>query len=97
LNSDPDRFPPRDAPDPTKAKGRWSTSSVWEVLHNPKYTGYQVWNRRRRKGDNRFNPESEWVWSEAPSHPAIVGVEEWRAVRARAAANERAGLCLRPR
>ena len=89
LNSDPERFPPRDAPDPTKASGHWSTSSVWEVLHNPKYTGYQVWNRRRRKKDNGTNPESEWIWSEEPSHPAVVSMEEWRAVQGRAAANER--------
>ena len=89
LNSDPERFPPRDAPDPTKASGHWSTSSIWEVLHNPKYTGYQVWNRRRRKKDNGTNPESEWIWSVEPSHPAVVSMGEWRAVQTRAAANVR--------
>jgi site-specific DNA recombinase len=45
---------------------------------NPKYTGYQVWNRRRRKtGGNRANPESEWVWSAEPSHAALVPKEVW--------------------
>jgi hypothetical protein len=24
-------------------------SSVLEILHNPKYTGFMVWNRRRRR------------------------------------------------
>ena len=89
LNSDPIRFPTRDAPDPTKAKGLWAGTSVWEVLRNPKYTGYQVWNRRRRKKDNATNPEADWIWSEEPSHPAIVSIDEWRAVQARAASNVR--------
>jgi site-specific DNA recombinase len=89
LNSDPIAFPPRDAPDSTKAKGVWAGTSVWEILRNPKYTGYQVWNRRRRKKDNGTNPESEWIWSEEPSHPAIVSIDEWRAVHARAASNVR--------
>jgi site-specific DNA recombinase len=48
------------------------------LLDNPKYTGYQVWNRRRRKtGGNRANPESEWVWSAEPSHAALVPKEVW--------------------
>ena len=48
------------------------------LLDNPKYTGYQVWNRRRRKtGGNRANPESEWVLSAEPSHAALVPKEVW--------------------
>ena len=48
------------------------------LLDNPKYTDYQVWNRRRRKtGGNRANPESEWVWSAEPSHEALVPREVW--------------------
>jgi site-specific DNA recombinase len=46
--------------------------------HNPKYTGYQVWNRRRRKtGGNRSNPPSDWMWSEEPSHEALVSRDVW--------------------
>ncbi|WP_425299477.1 recombinase family protein, partial [Nocardia farcinica] len=29
-----------------RARGRWSGSSVREILINPKYTGHMVWNRR---------------------------------------------------
>jgi Recombinase len=48
------------------------------LLDNLKYTGYQVWNRRRRKtGGNRANPESEWVWSAERSHAALVPKEVW--------------------
>jgi hypothetical protein len=90
LNSDPDRFPPPIPVDPTRSLGVWSRSSVWEVLRNPKYTGYQVWNRRaRKKGGNRMNPAETWIWSEEPAHPAIVTREQHDAVRARAATNQR--------
>lgn len=90
LNAEPDRYPPPVPIDPTTARGAWSRSSVWEVLRNPKYTGYQVWNRRaRKKGHNRMNPPETWIWSEEPAHPAIVSREEYDAVSARAKANER--------
>ncbi|HEX5267822.1 MAG TPA: recombinase family protein, partial [Acidimicrobiales bacterium] len=90
LNADPDHDPPPVPVDPTTARGAWSRSSVWEVLRNPKYTGYQVWNRRaRKKGHNRTNPPELWVWSEEPAHPAIVNREEYDAVQTRAKANER--------
>lgn len=52
------------------------------ILDNPKYTGFQVWNRRRRKtGGNRTNPETDWVWSETPAHPAIISIELWKAAQ----------------
>ncbi len=90
LNADPDRYPPPVPVDPATARGAWSRSSVWEVLRNPKYTGYQVWNRRaRKKGHNRTNPPESWIWSEELAHPAIVSREEYDAVSARARANER--------
>ena len=90
LNAEPDRYPPPIPVDPRTARGAWSRSSVWEVLRNPKYTGYQVWNRRaRKKGHNRTNPPEAWIWSEEPAHPAIVTREEHDAVSARARANER--------
>jgi hypothetical protein len=90
LNADPDRYPPPVPVDPATARGAWSRSSVWEVLRNPKYTGYQVWNRRaRKKGHNWTNPPEAWIWSEEPAHPAIVSREEHGAVQARAKANER--------
>ena len=63
---------------------------MWEVLRNPKYTGYQVWNRRaRKKGHNRTNPPDAWIWSEEPARPAIVSREEHNAVQSRALANQR--------
>ncbi len=89
LNADPDAYPPPTPPDPRRALGHWAVSSVWEILRNPKYTGYMVWNRRARKSaGNRINPPSEWIWSPEPMHPAIVSRAEYDTVAARAAANE---------
>jgi len=93
LNANPDRYPPPVPVDPAAALGHWSRSSVWEALHNPKYTGYQVWNRRaRKKGGNRMNPPEHWIWSEEPAHPAIVSREEHDAVEARAVSNARSRI-----
>jgi site-specific DNA recombinase len=90
LNSDPDRFPPPTPPNPARALGVWSKSSIREILHNPKYTGYQVWNRRARKqGRGRPNPPDTWVWSDQPSHPPIISKQEHQQVAAKAQHNAR--------
>ncbi|MEU5698535.1 recombinase family protein [Streptomyces aurantiacus] len=75
--------------DAARAAGRWTASSVREVLTNPKYTGHMVWNRRTRKGagHNSLNPAEEWVWSNAPAHGALVGLETF--VRAQQVAERR--------
>lgn len=77
LNRDLRVNPPPTPVDPARAAGRWTGSSVREVLTNPKYTGHMVWNRRARKaaGRNRLNPVEEWVWSTMPAHAALVPLE----------------------
>jgi site-specific DNA recombinase len=96
LNADSERCPPPVGADPARALGTWSRSIVWEILRNPKYTGYQVWNRRARKtARNRDNPPESWVWSQDPAHPPIVS-EEYEAVAARAASNRRTRQGTRP-
>jgi site-specific DNA recombinase len=82
LNLDPDRYPPPVPPDPARAVGAWTHSSVRDVLHNPKYTGYQVWNRRAMKDPihpGKYNPTSEWVWSKNPTHPEIIDLDTFKA------------------
>jgi DNA invertase Pin-like site-specific DNA recombinase len=73
LNTDLVSYPP---PQPTRlemAVGRWTESAVHGVLHNPKYTGYMVWNRRATKRlRGRVNPVSDWVWSSRPTHDALT-------------------------
>ena len=75
LNSDLERYPPPESPDPARRTGIWGRSSVWEILHNPKYTGYQVWNRRQRKKGGKVNPSDKWIWSDDPAHDALVSRE----------------------
>ena len=53
LNTDLSAHPPPQPVDPRRAVGRWTGSAVREILANPKYTGYMVWNVRNvcREGD----------------------------------------------
>jgi site-specific DNA recombinase len=68
---------------PSARGGRWGEGAVSGILDNPKYTGYQVWNRRGRKTrGNAHNDEVDWIWSEEPAHEAIVSIELWRAAQA---------------
>lgn len=46
LNADPTKYPPPEPPGKTRARGAWGKTSVYEILRNPKYTGFQVFNRR---------------------------------------------------
>ncbi len=90
LNSDLDHFPPPVPTDPARRSGAWSRSSVWSILRNPKYTGFQVYNRRATKTrrGHRNDPE-EWTWSTEAAHPAIVTTEEFQQVDAIAASKAR--------
>jgi type II secretory pathway pseudopilin PulG len=81
----------------------WKHTAVRAILDNPRYTGYQVWNRQRRdevlidvhdvglghETRMRWNDPSDWIWSEQPSHEALVTREEWEAVQQRFRSNQR--------
>jgi hypothetical protein len=68
---------------------------VRAILLNPRYTGYQVWNRQRRDevlldvhdvaagytSRMRWNGPEAWVWSEQPAHPALIPRETFDAVQ----------------
>lgn len=64
------------APDLHPIEGKWTINRITGLLANPKLSGYQVYNRKTRRGCGR-NPGERWVWSREPAHPAIVTVEEW--------------------
>ncbi len=78
LNRDLERYP---APEPNKKdacelRPSWSRSSVRAILRNPKYTGFNVWNRHdKRKGKKTLRPQNEWTWSREETHPALVEKE----------------------
>jgi len=81
----------------------WRFTAVRAILENPRYTGYQVWNKQRRdevlidvhdvglghQTRMRWNDRSDWIWSEEPSHQALVTREQWEAVQARFHGNKR--------
>jgi DNA invertase Pin-like site-specific DNA recombinase len=80
LNHDLTLHPP---PEPTlmsKRIGRWTGSAIREILTNPKYSGYMVYNRRSYKQNGgRRNPPEEWIWSPQQVHPALASMEQFDA------------------
>ncbi len=73
LNHDLVKYPPPEPPGKTRARGAWGKSSVYEILRNPKYTGYQVFNRRAsRSRHGKVNDPAKWVWSPEPVHEPLI-------------------------
>ncbi|WP_236793334.1 recombinase family protein [Amycolatopsis sp. GM8] len=75
LNADLEAHPPPEPPGGRRARGAWSKSAVADVLKNPKYTEYQVYNRRARRsrgGTGVVNPPEMWVWSVEPAHEPLI-------------------------
>ncbi|GAA3239705.1 recombinase family protein [Actinocorallia longicatena] len=82
LNRDLIAYPPPQPVDPSRALGKWTYSSVRAILTNPKYTGYQVWNRRATtSATGRCNPPEAWYWSSKPVHPRLVSLEMFLAAQ----------------
>jgi DNA invertase Pin-like site-specific DNA recombinase len=100
LNGDLDRYPPprRNRKDENSLRQTWSRSQLQAMLRNPKYTGYNVWNRHDgRNGRPLPRPREQWVWSPAPTHEAIVSRETFDAVERRARRNAAPPTQTRPR
>ena len=74
LNVDLDKYPPPEPPGgAARARGAWSKSTVSDLLRNPKYTGYQVFNRRAsRSRRGAVNEPEKWVWSSEPVHEPLI-------------------------
>ncbi len=85
---DPDRNPHR------QGIG-WTKHTVRAILVNPRYTGYQVWNRQRRDevlldiddvaagyvGRVRWNPTDAWIFSEQPAHQPLIAKDDFDRVQ----------------
>jgi site-specific DNA recombinase len=85
LNADLEQYPPPTPPGGRRARGAWGKSSVYEILKNPKYTGYQVFNRRAtRSGGGRVNDPMKWVWSAEPTHEPLIAKWMYDEIQARA-------------
>jgi site-specific DNA recombinase len=73
LNHDLVKYPPPVPPGKHRARGAWGKTSVYEILKNPKYTGYQVFNRRAsRSRRGKVNDPAKWVWSPEPVHEPLI-------------------------
>ena len=90
-----DGIPSPSAHDPERNSHRngiaWSKAAVRAILGNPRYTGYQVWNRQRtdevlldvenvalgHTAKQRWNPEHKWVRSDQPAHPQIINEDDF--------------------
>jgi site-specific DNA recombinase len=102
--SPPNTSPPPSGHDRVRNPHRlgvaWSKSAVRAILANPRYTGYQIWNKQRRDevlldiddvaaghiSRMRWNPREQWIWPAEPTHPALVSRETFDQVQARVAA-----------
>lgn len=96
---DPDRNRHR-----ASGRGRWAKSAVRAILINPRYTGFEVWNKQRKEEvlvdvedvalghqtKMRWNPVDEWVWSAEPRHEALITRELFEAAQAQFDRNKRA-------
>ena len=88
LNADPTRYPPPTPTSLVRARGAWGKTSVMEILRNPKYTGYQVFNRRAsRSGHGRVNDPRKWVWSPELVHEPLIPKWMFDELTTRRAAN----------
>lgn len=85
------------AADPARNRHRdgiaWSKGAVRAILINPRYTGYQVWNKQHKaeklldvddvalgyETRLQWNNRDDWVWSDRPAHPAIISRETFTA------------------
>jgi site-specific DNA recombinase len=73
LNQDLTRYPPPEPPGKKRARGAWSKTSVYDILRNPKYTGFQVFNRRAsRSRQGKVNDPVMWVWSPELTHEPLI-------------------------
>ncbi|MFJ2476544.1 recombinase family protein [Streptomyces sp. NPDC087659] len=81
---------------PHRAKVAWQQGAVRAILLNPRYTGYEVWNKQRKEerlldiddvtlGHTTrmtHNPTEKWIRSNEPAHEAIISPDRFDAVQA---------------
>jgi site-specific DNA recombinase len=80
---------------PHRTKAAWQAGAVRAILINPRYTGYEVWNKQRKeerlldiddvtlghRTQMAHNPSDQWIWSNEPAHDAIVTTQLFEAVQ----------------
>jgi hypothetical protein len=94
-----DGIPSPSAHDRARHKHRsaiaWNKFAVRAILINPRYTGFQVWNKQRKDealidvedvalGHTtklRWNDSGKWVWSDKIVHPPVIDRETFDQVQ----------------
>jgi len=88
---------PRRNPHRASSRGAWAHTAVRSILKNPRYTGHEVWNKQRRdevllnvedvalghETKQRWNEQSDWIFSERLVHEAIVDEDTFQAAQER--------------
>ncbi|GAB2992158.1 hypothetical protein GCM10027184_52830 [Saccharothrix stipae] len=76
-----------------RTRRHWTAETVTTILRNPRYTGWQVWNRQsvdhdhttqsdqRRHRMTKRKPAHQWVLSRQRTHTALVGEHDFVAVQ----------------
>ena len=94
---------------PHRTGTAWTLRTVAAILANPRYTGRQVWNRRRtdfdlvdpantglgHRQEQRWNLPTGWVISARPAHPAIISEADYIAAQQASAPRGPAGPATR--
>lgn len=76
-------------------QGKWAKTAVRAILTNPRYTGYEVWNKQRKDEvlidfedvalghvtKMRWNDQDDWVWSAERVHDPIIDLEAFNATQ----------------
>ncbi|MFB7599557.1 recombinase family protein [Streptomyces sp. NPDC056160] len=80
---------------PHRKKTAWQAGAVRAILINPRYTGYEIWNKQRKEEHlydiddvtlghrtrMTHNPAEQWVWSNDTAHEAIVTTQLFNTVK----------------
>lgn len=105
-----DGIPSPSAHDPARnrhratGQGKWAKSAVRAILANPRYPGYEVWNKQRKDEvlvdvddvalghvtKMRWNTADQWITSAEPTHEPLVSRELFDAAQAMFDRNKRA-------
>lgn len=105
-----DGIPSPSAHDPARnrhraaGQGKWAKSAIRSILGNPRYTGYEVWNKQRKDEvlvdvddvalghvtKMRWNETDKWITSSEPMHEPLVSRDLFDAAQAMFDRNKRA-------
>jgi site-specific DNA recombinase len=100
LNADgipsPAAHDPKRNPHRADGHGKWSGSAIRTIIRNPRYTGFEVWNKQRKDEvlvdvddvalghvtKQRWNHSDAWIRSAVPTHEPLISIELFEGAQA---------------